>query len=82
MAKTDQDALRLAKEAGKKDEVSYPNSDGNMVHHEFVGITGMMKLGSTELLSDEVWCWAGNMLNPMERKDILTLTDKEILERL
>jgi len=80
-AKSDGDALRLAKKIGKSKEVSYKNTDGNMVHAEFIGISAMEDV-TFESRFDEVWGWAGSMLNPMERKSSLTVSDEEILKRL
>ena len=81
-AKTHKEAIRLANKIGKSQEVSYKNTDGNMVHVEFVGIMDLVE--STFHLEhfDEPWVWSGNMLNPMERKDKLTASDEELMKRL
>ena len=80
-AKSDRDALRLAKKIGRSKEVSYENTDGNMVHVEFIGITDIEDI-TFRARFDEVYGRAFDMLNPMERKEHLTLSDEEILKRL
>ena len=81
MAKSDRDALRLAKKRGKSKEVSYENSDGNMVHVEFIGITHLNDI-TFETQFDEICIWSGDLLNPMERKAILTMSDEKLIEQL
>ena len=80
-AKSDRDALRLAQKKGKSEEVSYENSDGNMVHTEFVGITHLIDI-TFDSQFDEIGLWSGIMLNPMERKARLTMSDEKLMEHL
>ena len=81
-AKTHKEAIRLAKKIGRSDEVSYENSDGNIVYVEFVGIVELIDIDFNLQRFNEVWLSFGDMLNPMERKNDLTASDKYLLERL
>jgi hypothetical protein len=81
-AKSPKIALRKAKRVGKDGEVSYLNTDGNKVHVEFVGITEMIDIDFVVRTDQKVWVWFGDLLTPMERKEKLTLTDQEILNRI
>lgn len=80
-AKTPEAALQTAKQLGKQREVSYLNSDNNRVFNEFIGITEILDI-SHNILLNEVWVWFGNLLNPMERRDKLILSDSEALKRI
>ncbi len=80
-AKTPVKALRTAKQLGKQRENSYLNSDQNRVFYEFVGVTEILDI-SHNILLNEVWVWFGDLLNPMERRDKLILTNAEALERI
>jgi hypothetical protein len=81
-AKSPKIALRKAKREGKNRETDYINTDGNKVFVEFVGITEMIDIDFVVRTDQKVWVWFGNLLTPMERKEKLTLTDQEILNRI
>ena len=82
IAKTHKEVIRLARKIGKSDEVSYNKSDGNMVHVEFIGIVELIDIDFHLQRFNEVWISFGDMLNPMERKNDLTASDEELLEKL
>lgn len=61
-------ALRKANRLGAKSETSYPNSDSNTVHCEFVGVMDLLHLG-IECEADEVWYEIRERVLPMERRE-------------
>jgi hypothetical protein len=71
------EALTLAKQKGALAEHHYPNSDGNTVFFEFVGVVELIHLG-IECEEDEVWYEISERLLPMERKDRLVPPEEEL----
>lgn len=63
-----QAALRLAKRMGREGQHRYKNSQGNMVHFDFVGVMDLLKLGP-ECHKEEVWYDIVEYMLPMERKE-------------
>lgn len=76
-AASGKDALRMAKLAGKNEEHSYKNDEGNPVYFEFVGVKDLLDLGP-ECRENEVWYEIKSYLNPMERKSKLLIPEKEL----
>jgi len=71
-------ALKKAKKYGKQEEFTATNDAGQNYSLEFIGITDMLRLG-IECGEEEVWYHFKNMIEPMERKDKITLSDDEVL---
>ena len=79
-ARSPREALRVAKQRGKKGEHAYKNSDGDVVAFQFVGVMDLMSLG-VEAGDDEVWYEIRERLNPMERRTRIIPNEQWLLDR-
>jgi hypothetical protein len=79
-ARSNKEALTIAKRKGRKARHSYRNSDGEIVRFEFVGVMDLLSLG-VECEADEVWYEFRSRLSPMERRDKLIPPDSKLLSR-
>ena len=70
-------ALKKAKLAGRKSEHRYRNDEGGSVHFEFVGVLDLLRLGA-ECETDEVWYDIRDLVRPMERRDALIPSEKDL----
>jgi hypothetical protein len=80
-ARSPREALRLAKFRGKRGEHAYKNTDGNKVSFQFVGVLDLMSLG-IECEAGEVWYDIRERLLPMERRDRIVPSERDLLARL
>lgn len=71
------EALRIAKSEGKKGQHNFKNSDGNKVYFDFIGV---MELINCDVVMDknEVWYDIKTYRQPMERKNKLIPSEKEL----
>jgi hypothetical protein len=73
-------ALAAAKRRGKSAQHSYPNSDGNMVFFEFIGVMELLSLDPA-CDEDEVWFEIRERLLPKENRSKL-IPPESILEAI
>jgi hypothetical protein len=71
-------ALKKVKRYAKEREHDYFNDAGSHVFFQFVGIVDMIRLG-IECGPNEVWYDIVTLLEPMERKEKLTLSDEQLI---
>ena len=79
-ARSPREALRTAKQRGRRGRHVYRNSDGNTVTFEFVGVMDLISLGVEA--DDEVWWEMRKRLLPMEHRDRILPNDGQLLARL
>lgn len=70
-------ALIQAKRKGRSAEFNYRNSDGNLVHFEFIGVMELIDIG-LECEEDEVWYEIKERLNPLERQDVFIPAESQL----
>ncbi len=75
------EAISIAKAKSKDAEHDYKNDDGYSVYFECVGIRDMICLGS-ECDEDEMWYDIFEKIRPMERANMLTLSEDSLLRRI
>ena len=80
-ARSAREALKHAKRRGREGEHSYQNTDGNTVRFQFVGVMDLMSFGA-EADSDTVWSDIRERLLPMERRQRLLPSERDLLMRL
>ena len=60
------EALKQAKQFGRRAQHAYTNDTGGAVHFEFVGVPDLQHLG-IECVENEVWYGITELVMPMER---------------
>lgn len=71
--------LRVVQYAANS-QFDYYSEDGSHVYFEFVGITGLVDMTCYD--DNQVWTNVFPILQPMERKEKLTLSDEELSQIL
>jgi uncharacterized protein DUF4288 len=71
------EALRAAKDHGRKSQHRYRNNEGSPVHFRFVGVLDLCHLGS-ECEPNEVWYALAERLRPMERRNAILPKENEL----
>ena len=80
-SKNSNDIFKIIKKRALQDEFNYLNDDKNIVYYEYVGIIDICHLGM-EVDSDVVWYDIKTLLTPMERKNRILPTLKQLKQRI
>ena len=77
----DNNIFKTINKRAKEDEFNYLNDDGNIVYYEYVGIIDICHLG-VEVDNDVVWYDIKTLLTPMERKEKILPSLKQLKKRI